>query len=108
MPQKIVESFVVAPVFIAATERMVAPAPEMPPKREAIEFPIPCAKIRVWLFIFFLVSEDTTSPVIRLSVEHITAIIKASDEICIIFEKSAETTVGRPPVRPEIVGISNL
>ncbi len=47
IPQKIVDSFVVAPVLIAATERIVAPAPEMPPKSEAIEFPIPWAKISV-------------------------------------------------------------
>ena len=108
MPQKIVESFVVAPVLIAATERIAAPAPDIPPKSEAMEFPIPCAKIRVWLFIFFLVKDVTTSPLIRLSVEQITATITARVEILIMFEKSAVTIDGSEPVSPEIVGTSIL
>ena len=36
------DSFVFPPAFIFTTVRIVAPAPGIPPKTEAIAFPIPC------------------------------------------------------------------
>ena len=61
MAATIPDSLVVPPLFMLTTVLMVAPAPGIPPKIEAILFPIPCP-INSWLglcFVFVMLSATT-------------------------------------------------
>ena len=59
-PAIIPESFVFPPEFILTTVLMVAPAPGMPPKMDAILFPIPCPISSLFGLCFVLVMLSAT------------------------------------------------
>ena len=108
MAQTIAQNLVLAPAFIAAAERIVAPEPATAPKSEHSMLPTPCERTIFFVLQFVFVRESTTRFVKRLSDVQTIAIISAGIKSVLMFEKSAHITLGSFDVTPPTVGKSKL